>query len=235
MNHPRFLVFDVYGTVMDWRGSLTRDLAEIGASAGISADWPAVADAWRGRYHPTLAAVNEGRRPWATLARLEREMLDEIASDVGLGELDDAARERCVAAWNRLDPWPDVAIGLERLRERYVVATLSNGSVAMLVANAKHAGIRWDAVLSSDMVQRYKPDPAVYRLAVRLFDAHPSEVMLCAAHNSDLAAARAEGLQTAFIRRATEWGPHQRADLGPEGDVDFAARDLVDLAAQLFV
>jgi 2-haloacid dehalogenase len=152
-----------------------------------------------------------------------------------LEALDEAGREAFVEAWSRLDPWPDVPTGLERLRERFVVATLSNGSVAMLVANARYAGLRWDTVLSSDMVQRYKPDPAVYRLAVRLFDAHPSDVMLCAAHNGDLTAAKAEGLRTAFVRRPTEWGPHQRADLGPEDHFDFAARDLVDLAAQLTV
>jgi 2-haloacid dehalogenase len=217
------LVFDVFGTVVDWRGSLIRALT------GLVPDPAALADRWRGEYRPSMDRVRRGELPWTNLDELHRESLARLAGDT----LDAASRERLVQAWHRLEPWPDSAPGIARLKRRYIVATLSNGNVGLLVDLAKYAGLPWDMVLSAELFRHYKPDPEVYRGAAALLGRRPDSVMLVAAHNSDLAAARREGLRTAFVPRPTEHGPGQTSDLAPEQDWDVVASSIEALAEKL--
>jgi 2-haloacid dehalogenase len=217
------LVFDVFGTVVDWRGSLIRELT------GLVADPASLADRWRGEYRPSMDRVRRGELPWTNLDDLHRESLARLAGDA----LDAPTRERLVQAWHRLEPWPDAVPGLARLKRRYIIATLSNGNVGLLVDLAKHAGLPWDMVLSAELFGHYKPDPEIYRGAAALLGRRPDAVMLVAAHNSDLRAAQREGLRTAFVPRPTEHGRGQRSDLAPEHDFDVVARSIEDLAEKL--
>jgi 2-haloacid dehalogenase len=228
----RALVFDLFGTCVDWRGGVARAVEVVARERGLDVDPFAVADAWRGHYGSSLATVRDHHRPFVDLDVLHRESLDALADGHGLGGLDDAARRELVAAWHRLDPWPDVVEGLVRLKRRFVIAPLSNGHVALQVAIAKRAGLPWDAILSTDLFRTYKPDPVVYLGACRLLALDPAEVMLVAAHNNDLAAAHASGLRTCFVTRR-EYGPDQTRDLGPERAWDLVVGDFVDLAQRL--
>lgn len=230
----RAILFDVFGTVVDWRGSLVRELTAWGAGRGLAADWPGLVDAWRGAYVPSMQRVRSGERPWANLDALQRESLLELGPRFGLpAALDDASREHIVQAWHRLDPWPDSVPGLRRLRERFIVAPLSNGNVALLVNMAKRAGLPWDMVFATELFRHYKPDPETYLGAAALLGLPPHQVMMAAAHNNDLRAARALGMPTAFIARPLEYGPGQTTDLRPEGDWDIVAADIGDMARQL--
>ena len=223
----RALVFDVFGTVVDWRGGVVRDVRR--TLPGVDAE--AFADAWRGRYDPSMERVRRGERPWTSLDALHRESLDELLSEFG-ADPDEATRAELVLAWHRLDPWPDSVAGLARLRERFVVATLSNGGVALLVAMAKRAGLPWDAVLSAELFRHYKPDPEVYDGAAELLGLAPDRVLMVAAHVDDLAAARARGLRTAYVHRPQELGPDEAPPAtDPEADVN--ATSLTDLADRL--
>jgi 2-haloacid dehalogenase len=217
------LVFDVFGTVVDWRSSLIREMS------GLVPDPAALADRWRGEYKPSMDRVRRGELPWTVLDDLHRESLGRLVGET----LDAPTRERLVQAWRRLSPWPDSVPGLARLKRRYIIATLSNGNVGLLLDLAKHAGLPWDMVLSSELFGHYKPDPEVYRGAARLLGRRPEAVMLVAAHNSDLAAAKREGLGTAFVPRPTEHGPGQKTDLAPEHDFDVVARSMEELAEKL--
>jgi 2-haloacid dehalogenase len=218
------LVFDVFGTVVDWRGGLLRELD------GYVPDPAGFADRWRGEYKPSMDRVRQGRVPWANLDALHRESLDRLLGD---RHRDEATRQHLVRAWHRLPAWPDSVPGLTRLKRRYVIATLSNGNVALLVNMAKHAGLPWDTVLSAELFRHYKPDPEVYRGAADLLGLPPPEVMLVAAHNADLVAAQREGLRAAFVARPTEHGPGQTRDLRAEHEFDYAATSLEDLADRL--
>jgi 2-haloacid dehalogenase len=231
----RALTFDVFGTLVDWRGSIRAEGEALGALRGIAADWGAVADGWRARYQPVLDAVNQGRRPWAKLDDLHRATLDEVLAEHGLTGLDRDDRERLVAGWHRLRAWPDARAGLALLRRRFVLATLSNGHVALLVDLARHNELPFDAVFSAELVGRYKPDPAVYRRAVDLLDLEAGAVMMVAAHLDDLRAARSAGLRTALVHRPLEHGPARRAEGPPSAGraLDVVAADLVDLAGLL--
>jgi 2-haloacid dehalogenase len=222
----RALVFDVFGTLVDWRSGVAAAFAETGA-AGDPHD---LADDWRARYAPVLAEVNAGRRPWGTLDELHRTTLDALLAERA-DELPRAERERLVGAWHRLDPWPDVREGLELLRRRFLTATLSNGHVALLVGLARHGDLRFDAILSSELAGAFKPDPSAYRTAARLLGCTPQETMLVAAHPSDLAGARAAGLRSAFVHRPAEHGPGAPARSDPQADV--SADSLVELAGLL--
>jgi 2-haloacid dehalogenase len=217
------LVFDVFGTVVDWRGSLSRELT------GLVPEPAALADRWRGEYKPSMDRVRRGELPWTGLDDLHRESLARLVGD----SLDAATRERLVQAWHRLSPWPDSVAGLTRLKRRYIIATLSNGNVGLLLDLAKHAGLPWDMVLSAELFRHYKPDPEVYRGAAALLGRAPEKVMLVAAHNSDLAAARREGLRTGFVPRPTEHGPGQKTDLAPEQAWDVVAGSIEELADKL--
>ena len=228
----RALLFDVFGTVVDWRTSLIRHLEAFGRESGIGTDWTALVDAWRGAYRPSMDRVRRGELPWTVLDDLHRSSLATLSEERGLG-LDVPTLDRLALLWRDLDPWPDTLPGLARLRTRFTLAPLSNGNVALLVAMARRAGLPWDTVFGTDLFGHYKPDPETYLGACRLLRLAPGEVMLCAAHNSDLAAARALGLRTGFVLRPTEYGPQQAADLRPEQDWDVVAGSLEELADRL--
>ena len=231
----RAIVFDVFGTVVDWRTSVAAEARETAAGLGIGDfDGGAFAEAWRAGYQPAMAAVRDGRRPWTPLDVLHRERLDEIAPGFGLDALDDRARDAFTRAWYRLDPWPDSVAGLTRLKRGYVIGTLSNGGVLLLASMAKRAGLPWDCILSSDLFRAYKPQPETYLGALELLGGgEPGSVMLLAAHNDDLAHARRHGLATAFVPRPTEYGPDQTRDLAAEQDWDLVGDSIEDIAEQL--
>ena len=231
---PRALLFDVFGTCVDWRSSIAREGEALGRKLGVTGvDWPAVADAWRGRYQPQMETVRSGKRPWTTLDVLHREALDTVLPAFGLEMISATDRDDFTLAWHRLDPWPDVVEGLTRLKTRYIIAPNSNGHIALLVNMAKRAGLPWDAILGAEIARAYKPQPEVYLRSAEALGLAPSSTMMVAAHNSDLLAAAACGLQTAFVPRPAEYGPGQTSDLTPEHDFDLIARDFIDLARQL--
>jgi len=227
------LLFDVFGTVVDWRTSLQRWLQGFGRENKLQADWSALVDDWRAAYQPSMERVRQGARPYVTLDVLHRESLDVLLENYGLrGMLESDTREMA-RAWRWLDPWRDSVAGLTRLKRNYVIGTLSNGGLGLLVDMAKFAGLPWDVVLSADLFQHYKPDPAVYLGAADLLARPTNAVMLVAAHNYDLAAARSHGYRTAFVARPTEYGPRQRKDFGPEDAWDYVASSLEELAEKL--
>jgi 2-haloacid dehalogenase len=229
---PRAVLFDVFGTVVDWRGSLIADLTGWGGKRGMAADWTGLVDAWRGAYAPSMDEVRHGTKPWTVLDDLHRASLDRLLPRFGVTGLADADIAHLNGLWHRLRPWPDSVPGLTRLRQNRIVAALSNGNVALLVAMAKHAGLPWDMVFGADIYRHYKPDPETYLGACALLRLPPSEVMLAAAHPGDLAAARTCGLRTAFISRPQEFGPGHEP-VAPGGDWDIVAGDILDLAARL--
>lgn len=227
------LVCDVFGTCVDWRGTFIRESTRWNQTLGRNIDGAGLADAWRSRYQPSMEAVRAGHRPFVTLDTLHRESLDLLAPRFDLVGLDEATLARINSVWHRLDPWPDTVPGLIRLKSHFTIAPLSNGGVALLTAMAKRAGLPWDLILSGELFQGYKPDPRVYLGACRLLDLPPSRVMMVAAHNGDLAAARALGLRTAFIRRPAEYGPAQSGDLAASEDWDLAVESFDKLADAL--
>ncbi len=222
----RALAFDVFGTLVDWRSAIARAFR----AGGLGQDPEVLADDWRARYVPILAEVNDGARAWGNFDELHLVTLDALLSERGL-DLPIDARRRLVAAWHRLDPWPDVRSGLDALRRRHVTATLSNGHVAMLVDLARHGDLRFDCVISAELAHAYKPAPEVYRTAASLLGLETRELMLVAAHPWDLKAARRAGLRTAFVDRPLEYGPASAARQDP--DADHSVGDLHDLAARL--
>lgn len=227
------LLFDVFGTVVDWRTSLIGRLGRFGQEYRLKADWAALADDWRAAYEPAMKAVREGTRGWTSLERLHRESLDQLLPGHGLNNLNEAQRQHLVLGWHFLDPWPDTVTGLTRLKKKYIIGTLSNGGVRLLADMAKFAGLPWDVIFSSDNFRHYKPDPEVYLGAAELLETAPANVMLVAAHNYDLGAARRHGYKTAFIARPAEYGPRQARDFKAESDWDFVAEDFAALAGQL--
>ena len=230
----RALLFDVFGTVVDWRSSLIADLGGWGRARGIDADWMALVDAWRQAYKPAMDEVRtHPERPFAMLDTLHRRSLERLVAEQGIAGLTDADLHHLTMGWHRLHPWPDSVPGLTRLKARYVIGPLSNGNVALLTNMAKHGGLPWDLVLSAELFAHYKPDPEVYLGAARLLGLPPQEVMMVAAHNSDLAAARSLGLPTAFVPRPSEYGPLQVHDLQPDDDWDVIVADFVELADRM--
>jgi 2-haloacid dehalogenase len=229
----RALVFDVFGTVVDWRGSVIREGRRFGRAHGIAIDWGVFADAWRGRYHPSMQRVRTGELPWTGLDALHRASLDALLGEFGIAGLPDDAIDHLNRVWHRLAPWPDARRGLRLLRRRYTIATLSNGNVALLTAMAKHSSLPWDCILSAELFRHYKPDPEVYTGAATLLGLAPGEVMMVAAHHNDLEAARACGLATAFVSRPLEFGRGARQEPRVARYVDVVAGDFVELAARL--
>lgn len=227
------LTFDVFGTVVDWRSSIIEEGRALGRSKNIEADWVAFADAWRGRYQPSMARVRDGKMPWANLDNLHRASLDALLQEFGIAGLDEHEIDAFNRAWHRLNPWPDSVAGLSRLKKKYILATLSNGNVALLVNMAKKAGLPWDAILGAEVTKHYKPQPECYLLSAQLLDLAPHECMLVAAHNGDLLAAGALGFRTAFVGRPTEYGPDQQADLQAEHPFDIVSESFADLADKL--
>ena len=229
----RALLFDVFGTCVDWRSGVIRDGEALGARLGVKLDWAAFADAWRANYQPSMEEVRSGRRPWTILDVLHRETLDDLLERFGITGLSETEIDAFNRVWHRLDPWPDVVPGLTRLKTKYIVGPLSNGNFALLTNMAKRAGLPWDVNLSCEVTLAYKPLPASYQGAVRLLGLAPREVMMVAAHNDDLRAARALGLRTAFVARPREHGPNQTKDVSAEQDWAVVARDFLDLAERL--
>ncbi len=227
------LTFDVFGTVVDWRSSVIAEAEALGVRRGITADWAAFADAWRAGYQPSMARVRRGELPWTKLDALHRMTLDRILTEFGVIGLEEHEIAELNLAWHRLKPWPDSVAGLARLRRNFTLATLSNGNVSLLTDLAKSAGLPFDCILSAELARHYKPDPETYLMAAEMLSLEPHEILMVAAHNSDLAAASAQGLRTAFVPRPREHGPGQKTDLAAERAFDFVARDFLDLAAQL--
>ena len=225
----RALVFDVFGTVVDWRAGVAR---EVGRLLPGRTDPLAIADDWRGRYSPAMDRVRRGELPWTPLDALHRASLDELLAERGLADVDEPTRAELTLAWHRLDPWPDVVPGLARLRSRFVLAPLSNGNVALAVGLARHGGLPWDAVLGAELVEHYKPDPEVYDSAPRLLAVRPEQVLMVAAHGADLAAARARGLRTAYVHRPDEFGG-RRIPPATDPDADLSVGSLTELADRL--
>lgn len=226
---PRVLVFDIFGTVVDWHGSIVREVRQ--RFPQVDAD--AFALAWRAGYQPAMEAVRSGGRGFVKLDVLHREILDGILPRFGLEHLDEAERAELNRVWHRLAAWPDSVAGLTRLKARFTIASLSNGNIGLLTAMAKHAGLPWDCVLSAEVFRAYKPDPRTYLGVAEVFDVAPQDVMLVAAHQDDLAAARANGLQTAYIERPLEFGAAHVKDVSPDPANTQHARDLLHLAGQL--
>ena len=236
LDRVRALVFDVFGTVVDWRSGVARDAAPfLARHARSRVDPAAFADAWRKRYDPAMEAVRSGGRPFVRLDVLHWENLVAILPSFGIdpAKVPAAELDELNLAWHRLDPWPDVVAGLTRLKSRYIIAPLSNGNVVLMLDMAKRAGLPWDAILGAELAQAYKPDPEAYLRTVDILAMRPDEVCMVAAHNGDLAAARACGLATAFVPRPTEHGPGQTRDLRPEQDWDVVATDFGELAHRL--
>jgi 2-haloacid dehalogenase len=228
-------VFDVFGTVVDWRSGVVRAGRRIGESRDLGVDWAAFADAWREEYRPSLDRVRRGEEPWRNLDALHRESLEALLEEFGVEGLTEEEVEHLTRTWHRLDPWPDAIPGLRRLGARYVVAPLSNGHVRLLANMAKRAGLPWDLILSAELAGHYKPDEEVYRTAVDLLDLDADEVVMVAAHEPDLEASRDAGLHTAYVHRPLEWGPGAAGDAEKpdESAYDVVADDVLDLAERL--
>lgn len=233
MAPPQALLFDVFGTVVDWRTSVIRELEAFGIAHGITRDWSAFADAWRGKYQPSMEAVRSGMRDWANLDTLHRESLDALLVDYEITDLNAEDVFNLNRAWHRLDPWTDSVAGLTRLKTRFTISPLSNGNVALLVNMAKRAGLPWDAVLGAETARAYKPMPEAYLRTAALLGLPPEHCMMVAAHNDDLEAARALGFQTAFVARPTEYGPHQFKDFEATGDWEVIADSITGVADAL--
>lgn len=216
------LLFDVFGTVVDWRTSMTRRIQRFADRYALNVNAEDLADQWRSLYQPAMERIRSGRREFVLLDQLHRENLSAVLADNGLDEdnFDAADLEYLNHGWHQLDPWPDAVAGLTLLRERFVVGPLSNANTSLLVNMARYGRLPWDVVLGSDVLGAYKPDPRAYLGAARFLGLEPGELMLCAAHNQDLAAAREAGLATAFVARPREHGPNQARDLVPEQDWD---------------
>ena len=228
-------VFDVFGTVVDWRNSVARESAPFLARHGVNATPHGFADAWRKRYQPAMEECRSGRRPWTRLDILHRENLDGLLRDLGSdpAKIGEAELAEWNHAWRRLDPWPEAIAGLTRLKRNYIIAPLSNGNIALMTAMAKRAGIPWDAILGAEVAQAYKPQPEAYLRTAEVLMIRPDELCLVAAHNGDLAAARQAGLKTAFVHRPTEHGPDQATDLAPSQAWDWVGQDFQDLAGKM--
>jgi 2-haloacid dehalogenase len=219
------LVFDTFGTVVDYRNSIISEGEALGKARGLTVDWAKFADAWRGAYAPAMDRVRKGELPWTKLDALHRMMLDKVLADFKVKGLSEADIDGLNHVWHRLKPWPDAVSGLTRLKKKFIIAPLSNGNVSLMTDMAKHAGLPWDLILGAELARHYKPDKEVYLTAADLLSLKPSELMMVAAHQNDLRAARGVGFRTAFVPRPQE---------GPNGEKDFTADPVFDVVAQDF-
>ena len=233
MSDIRALCFDVFGTVVDWRSSIIDEGQAINARRGLEVDWAEFADRWRGMYQPAMEEVRSGRRPWTILDQLHRESLDQLMPEFGLTDWSEEETDELNKVWHRLNPWPDAVEGLSRLKQQFIIATCSNGNVALIVDMAKRAGLPWDMVLGAEVTRHYKPQDEAYLESARMLGLRPEQVCMVAAHNSDLVAAARNGLRTAFVARPAEYGPHQDKDFEAENEYDFVAGDFIALAEQM--
>ena len=226
---PKVLAFDIFGTVVDWHGSIAREVDAM--NLGVTGD--AFALAWRAGYKPAMKRVMSGELGWTLIDDLHRMILDGLLEQFHIDNLDETGKHHLNKAWHRLDPWPDSVEGLRRLKSRFMICSLSNGNIGLLADMAKRAGLPWDCILSAEVFRAYKPDPATYLGVAGVFDVSPQEVMLVAAHHDDLAGARSCGLQTAYIERPLEFGGGQPKDVSPHPDNDYHAPSIAALADQL--
>jgi 2-haloacid dehalogenase len=229
------LTFDVFGTVVDWRSSIIREGERLGKAKGLAVDWAEFADAWRAGYGPAMYRVRTGELPWTKIDVLHRLILEDILLRFKISTLSEAEKVDLNLVWHRLDPWPDAVGGLLRLKSKFLIATLSNGNVALLANMAKYGGLPWDCILSAELAHHYKPDPETYLSAADLLDCEAQEVMMVAAHQGDLRAAAKVGMKTAFVLRPFERGRGVEIDLTPDPDFNYVAQDFHDLANQLSV
>ena len=229
----RALTCDTYGTIVDWHGSILDELRAFGKARGLDRNWETFLDDWKSCYRVGMERVNSGEWPWTTIDSIYRRRLDEILRSYDIAGVTEHDVEHLNRVWWRLRPWPDSVAGLTRLRTRYIITPLSNASFAGMVHLARFAGLPWDCVITAENARRYKPAPEVYRTAIELLGLRPGKIMMVAAHNYDLAAARSHGMRTAFVPRPTEYGPTQATDLRPESDWDIVAKDMDDLARLL--
>jgi 2-haloacid dehalogenase len=230
----RALTFDVFGTVVDWRSSVVRQLQEFGQRHGVETDWESFADDWRyDGYVGGMQKVRTGELPFQTAGSLHRRKLDLLLAERGITGVPEAEVADLNLAWHRLDPWPDSVAGLKRLKSKFIISTLSNGEVRLLVDMARYGGLPWDCVLSAEVTGAFKPEPSCYLNAARFLGLEPHEVMMVAAHKGDLKAAQAVGFQAAFVPRPLEAGPSRTADLSPDPAFQLHANDFVELAGKL--
>jgi 2-haloacid dehalogenase len=229
----RAIVFDTFGTVVDWRGSLILALNDFAKERGLDAPWERIADRWRAAYQPNLDRVRRGELPWTILDELHHDALVELLPEFGIASLTETDIRFLTSFWHRLSPWPDAVEGLHRLKKKYVIGPLSNGNLSLLIDLAKFAELPWDVIFGADLFRHYKPDPETYLGVCAFLGLRPEQVMLGAAHNYDLAAARELGLRTAFIPRPLEHGEGQTSDLHADQQWDIVATNFVDLADQL--
>jgi 2-haloacid dehalogenase len=227
------LIFDTFGTVVDWRDSIVEEGSAWGKAKGLNIDWAAFADRWRAGYRPAMDKVRRGELPWTNLDALHRMILDDLLKEFGIEGLSEAEKENWNRVWHRLKPWPDSVAGLTRLKKKYTIAPCSNGNVALINDMAKHSGLPWDLILGAELARHYKPDREAYLTSVSLLGLKPEEVMMCAAHSADLSAARSFGLRTGFIHRPKEYGPRRQADSAKPGDFDVVSESMLDLASQM--
>jgi 2-haloacid dehalogenase len=229
----RALVFDTFGTVVDWRSSVAAEIQQLATRKGFTVDGAKFADAWRAGYGPSMNRVRSGELPWTKLDELHRMTLDRILPEFNITGLVEEEKAALNHAWHRLNPWPDAVAGLTRLKKKYIIAPLSNGNLSLMTELAKFGGLPWDVILGAELARHYKPDREVYQSAADFLDLKPADVMMVAAHLGDLRAARAVGLRTAFVTRPLEYGPAGKPDLTPDASVDVSAKDFNDLATQL--
>jgi 2-haloacid dehalogenase len=227
------MIFDTFGTVVDWRGSIIEEGTAWGKARGFDIDWAGFADHWRAGYQPAMDKVRRGELPWTNLDGLHRMLLEDLLKEFRIEGLSEEDKENWNRVWHRLKPWPDSVPGLTRLKKKYTIAPCSNGNVALLNDMAKHSGLPWDLILGAELAKHYKPDREAYLTSVSLLGLKPEEVMMCAAHSSDLKAARNFGLRTGFIHRPREYGPRRQADSAKPGDFDVVSEDILDLASEM--
>jgi 2-haloacid dehalogenase len=227
------LTFDVFGTVVDWRTSVAREAERLLAPKGLALDWGGFADRWRALYQPAMEKVSKGERPFVILDELHRENLVALLEEVGASQLSKAEVDELNLAWHRLDPWPDVLEGMARLKRRFILASLSNGNVALMVDMARRAGLPWDVILGAEVARAYKPQPEAYDAAARMLALAPAECLMVAAHPADLAAAASRGFRTAYVHRPFERGPGREAARPDEGRFDYAVHSFTELADAL--
>lgn len=231
MKEVRAVMFDVFGTVVDWRTSIANEVKQISELAHV--DSGQFADRWRAMYQPAMEQIRNGSRPWTKLDDLHYENLLEVLKEFGIDSMSEEKIFDLNFAWHRLDPWEDSVEGLHRIKSGYIIATLSNGNVSLIVNMAKNANLPWDMVLGAEVVRHYKPQPESYLKSAEMLDLPPTACMLVAAHNSDLVAASQCGFKTAFVARPTEHGPNQNIDLEATGNYDIVANSFLELADQL--
>lgn len=235
MSAIKALTLDILGTVVDWRTTIIREGKALEQVRGIRVDWSQFADAWRAGYRPTLERVQRGELPWMSLDDVHRMILEELLEKFGIMELNEVEKDELNRVWHRLDPWPDAVEGIRRLRKRFIVAALSNGHLALLINLSRHVGLIWDCILSAELAKQYKPHPKVYETAASLLGLDPEQIVMVAAHPSDLKGAQAVGFKAAMVRRPLELGPQTTSESSSNFIFDWIADDLHDLADQLGV